>query len=113
MVERLMILKTSPTGGNDRQLLKNDSINTDDDDSVLSNDQQTNLSESQTSLATTGKDQLNLTTGHLQQSPSFEFSNDQDENPSETKIKKRKQRRMNDQVNKIDCEIKDVFSLLF
>lgn len=97
-----MILKTSPTGGNDRQLLKNDSINTDDDDSVLSNDQQTNLSESQTSLATTGKDQLNLTTGHLQQTPSFEFSNDHDENPSETKIKKRKQRRMNDQVNQID-----------
>ena len=97
MVERLMILKTTPDETKEHRFIKSDSMNTDDDDSVLSNDQQTNLSESQTSLIAS-KDQLSLSAPQLQQTPSFEFSNDQDENPLETKIKKKKQRRMTDQV---------------
>lgn len=100
-----MILKTTPSMEKGSRLAKNDSLNTDDDDSVLSTDrQQLNLLDN-----SKGKLDQQRTSGTLEQSPSIDFSNDQDDQPSETtvggKIKKKKQRRINDQGVKISSMI--------
>ena len=93
MVERLLILKNALAKEKESHLMKSDSLNTDDDDSIVSNDlQRSSLSEN------VSQQNLPGLTPSLQTSPSIDFSNDQDEIANENsyleKIKKRKQRRM-------------------